>query len=64
MIEYKKPKYLGLKKDEFERIATEFAEKHGFKIGNNIRNLVTSCGGEIKFLDYENWIKSKDGSII
>ncbi|NPV01085.1 MAG: ImmA/IrrE family metallo-endopeptidase [Brevinematales bacterium] len=33
-------------------------------MGNNIRNLVTSCGGEIKFLDYENWIKSKDGSII
>lgn len=52
-----------LSKSEIARVAASVAEATGFKPGAQIEPVVKQLGGEIKFLDWEDWLNHQKDTI-
>lgn len=44
--------------------ADKMAQKFNFQPGSNIENIINSLGGKLKYVDYEEYKNTEDGSIV
>ncbi len=61
---HKEPKATNLSKSEIEQIAVAFADRVGFKPGDDLKEVVDRMGGCISYLDWEDWLAHDHDTIL